>query len=130
MKFNIERWAVVVLLGILTVGCSSIRARTDISNDVIDENEWTVYPGVQLDIKEMDMLARGKPLKSFSDDRSGPGWVKGMIATILAFDLPFSTVFDTLAVPYDLYRVYNPEDFGNANSPSGSYLDPAAEDPG
>lgn len=123
MKFNIEKWAGVVLLGILTIGCSSIRARTEERNT----NEWTVYPGVQLDVTEMGKLARGEPLQSSGAGRSGPGWVKGMIATILAFDLPFSGVFDTLVIPYDLYRISNPEDFGDVNVPSGSSSDPAGK---
>ncbi len=34
-----------------------------------------------------------------------------MIATLLVLDLPFSTVFDTVVAPYDLYRIYNPQEF-------------------
>ncbi|WP_024297636.1 YceK/YidQ family lipoprotein [Methylomicrobium lacus] len=96
-----------VLLSILTVGCSSIRARTDI----LDDKGWTIYPGVQQDVQEMGKLARGEPLKSSGDERSKQGWIKGMIATLLVLDLPFSTVFDTVVAPYDLYRIYNPQEF-------------------
>ncbi|MGZ8196330.1 MAG: YceK/YidQ family lipoprotein [Methylosarcina sp.] len=116
MKSNVERWAAIVFLSVFTLGCTSIRAR----NDDSEANEWTLYPGVQLDAKELEKLSRGEPLKSFSDDRSGPGWIKGMIATILVFDLPFSTVFDTVVAPYDLYRIYNPEDFEKAGASSDS----------
>ncbi len=104
MKATFGRWTVFVLLSILTVGCSSIRARTD----VLDDKGWTVYPGVQQDVKEIGKLARGEPLKSLNDDHSKPEWTKGMTAAILALDLPFSTVFDTVVAPYDLYRIYNP----------------------
>lgn len=122
MKFNIQRWVVVVLLSILTVGCSSIRARTEERGT----SAWAVYPGVQLDVAEMGKLAGGEPLPSSGANQSGPGWVKGMIGTILVFDLPFSGLFDTLVIPYDLYRIYHPEDFGDINSgSSGSSSDPA-----
>ncbi|WP_020565303.1 YceK/YidQ family lipoprotein [Methylosarcina fibrata] len=115
MKFNIQRWAVVILASSLAVGCSSIRARTEER----DANQWTVYPGVRLDVAEMGKLTGGEPLPSSGANSSGPGWVKGMIGTILVFDLPFSGVFDTLVIPYDLYRIYHPEDFGDADSGSG-----------
>ena len=78
------------------IGCSSIRARTE-----TPDKEWTVYPGIQLDVNETGELFSGK--------RSEPDWVKGLIAVILIADLPFSTVFDTVAVPYDLYRIYTPK---------------------
>lgn len=124
MKFNMQTWAVVVvLLSILTAGCSSIRARTEERGT----SEWTVYPGVQLDVTEMGKLAGGEPLPSSGAGRSGPGWVKGMIATILAFDLPFSGLFDTLVIPYDLYRIYHLEDFGDSNNGSSDSSSNPAE---
>ncbi|MDD5461191.1 MAG: YceK/YidQ family lipoprotein [Methylococcales bacterium] len=92
MKFNIGRWAVVILMSLLMLNCSSIRARNDIS-----ANEWTVYPGIKKDIKETGELFGGK--------RSESGWVKGLITSFLIIDLPFSAVFDTIVAPYDLYRI-------------------------
>ena len=101
MKFGIGIWALVLFISILMFGCSSIRARTEAS-----DKEWTVYPGVQQDIKETGEL--------FSGERSEPDWEKGLIATILIFDLPFSAVFDTVVVPYDLYRIYTQKYLGEA----------------
>jgi uncharacterized protein YceK len=105
MKSDIGRWALVVFMSFLMLGCSSIRARTE-TND----KEWTVYPGIQQDIKETGKL--------FSGERLEPDWKKGLIATILIFDLPFSAVFDTVVVPYDLYRIYTPKHFGEARESS------------
>ena len=105
MKANTGRRIVVVLLSIIMIGCSSIRARDEISND-----KWTVYPGTQKSIKEMEEIFSGK--------RPEPGWVKGLITTILIFDLPISTAFDTVVIPYDVYRIYNPEDFKKSGSSS------------
>jgi uncharacterized protein YceK len=96
MKSSIEIWAVIVLMSFLMSGCSSIRART-----VTPDKEWAVYPGIRLDAKETGEIFSGK--------RSEPNWVKGLIAAILIADLPFSTVFDTVAAPYDLYRIYTPK---------------------
>ena len=93
MKSGIGIWALIVLISFLMSGCSSIRARTG-----TPDKEWTVYPGIQQDLKESDELFSGK--------RPEPDWVKGVIAAILIADLPFSAVFDTVAAPYDLYRVY------------------------
>ena len=102
MKSDIGIWAVVVLMSFLMVGCSSIRARTE-----TPDKEWIVYPGIQLDIKETGKL--------FSNERSEPDWIKGVIATILIADLPFSAVFDTFVAPYDLYKIYTPKYSGEAN---------------
>jgi uncharacterized protein YceK len=116
MKFNFGRRTAVVLLSLLMLGCSSIRARYDI----LEENhEWMVYPGVRRDVNDMGRLVRGQPLQP---DEGGlePGWVKGIVAFILTFDLPFSTVFDTVVAPYDLYRIYNPHDFENSPAPTDS----------
>lgn len=99
MKFGIGIWALVVFISILMSGCSSIRARTEAS-----DKKWTVYPGIQQDVKETGKL--------FSGERSEPDWVTGLIATILIFDLPFSAVFDTVVSPYDLYRIYAPKQSG------------------
>jgi uncharacterized protein YceK len=97
MKSDIGRWIEVVLLIFLVSGCSSIRARTE-----TPDKEWTVYPGIQRDVKETNELFSGKS--------SDPVWAKWMVATMLVFDLPFSSVFDTVVAPYDLYRIYAPKD--------------------
>ena len=107
MKSNIERWAVIVFMSFFMYGCSSIRARTE-----TPDKEWTVYPGIQQDVKETGELFSGK--------HSEPDWVKGLIVTILIFDLPFSAVFDTVVSPYDLYRIYTPKHSGKANESSKS----------
>ncbi|GAB6067336.1 hypothetical protein JCM13664_06540 [Methylothermus subterraneus] len=86
----------VVLLSILLFGCSSIRARTDTSL-----TDWTVYPGVRQDVKDMAQILGGR--------RPEPFWVKGLATGILIVDLPASAVFDTLAMPYDLYQIYLPK---------------------
>ncbi|MFA6051809.1 MAG: YceK/YidQ family lipoprotein [Methylobacter sp.] len=103
MKSDIGRWVVVVFMSFLILGCSSIRARTETS-----DKEWTVYPGIQQDVKDTSEL--------FSDKSSTPGWIKGLMATILIADLPFSAVFDTVVVPYDLYRIYVPKYSGEKTS--------------
>ena len=105
MKLAIGRWAVVVLMSFLMLGCSSIRARTK-----TPDKEWTVYPGIRQGIKDTSEL--------FSDKSSNPDWIKGVIATILIVDLPFSVVFDTVVVPYDLYRIYTPKYSGEARESS------------
>jgi uncharacterized protein YceK len=97
MKSDIGRWIEVVLLSFLVSGCSSIRARTETS-----DKDWTVYPGIQRDVKDTDELFSGKI--------SDPAWAKGMVATMLVIDLPFSAVFDTVVAPYDLYRIYAQKD--------------------
>jgi uncharacterized protein YceK len=101
MKYNIGRWAVVVFTSFLMIGCSSIRARTE-----TPDKEWTVYPGIQLDVKDTSELFSGKS--------SEPYWIKGIMTTIYIVDLPFSTVFDTVLVPYDLYQIYTPKHIGEA----------------
>lgn len=105
MKSDIGIWVAVVLMCFLMFGCSSIRARTETPG-----KKWTVYPGIQLDVKETDQL--------FSSERSEPDWIKGLIAAILIADLPFSAVFDTVVAPYDLYRIYTPNSSGEANESS------------
>lgn len=116
MNFTIGRRASVILLSMLMLGCSSIRARYDILEE---NNEWKTYPGVRQDVKEMGSIVRGQPLKN-GEESAEPGWIKGVVAAILIFDLPFSTVFDTVVAPYDLYRINNPEDFRNGHASTGS----------
>jgi len=99
MKSDIGRWIAVVFMSFLMLSCSSIRARTETS-----DKEWTVYPGIQQDIKDTGGIFSGKS--------SDPDWVKGLITTILIVDLPFSAVFDTVVAPYDLYRIYASEHSG------------------
>jgi uncharacterized protein YceK len=114
MKSNVGRWVVAVVLSIFLSGCSSIRARDEISGQ-----EWTAYPGVQQDLKETGEIFTGK--------RSEPGWIQGLIASMLIVDLPFSIVFDTLVAPYDVYRIYNPEAFEEADEPPDQPEDLDAE---
>lgn len=96
MKTNQYISIVIVLSSLFLLGCSSIRAR-----DATPASEWTVYPGVQQDIKEMGEIVTGQ--------REEPLWIQALVTTILIADLPVSTVFDTLVVPYDLYRIFTPE---------------------
>jgi uncharacterized protein YceK len=105
MKSDIGIWAVIVLMSFLMFGCSSIRARTE-----TPVKNWTVYPGIQLDVKETGKLC--------SSEHSEPDWIKGVIAAILIADLPFSAVFDTFVAPYDLYRIYTPKHSGEARESS------------
>jgi uncharacterized protein YceK len=105
MKSGIGILALLVLISFLMVGCSSIRARTGSS-----DKEWTVYPGIHRDVNETGELFSGK--------RPEPDWVKGVTAAILIADLPFSTVFDTVLAPYDLYRIYTRKSFGEASESS------------
>jgi uncharacterized protein YceK len=105
MKLVIGKWAMIFLMSFLMSGCSSIRARTDTSN-----KGWTIYPGVRQDVKDMGGLFSGKS--------SDPFWIKGVMATIYTVDLPFSAVFDTVVVPYDLYRIHTPKDSGQGRESS------------
>jgi uncharacterized protein YceK len=114
MKSNVGRWAVVVLLSIDLFGCSSVRARNEIPNQ-----EWIVYPGPRKAVDEMGDI--------FSSRRSEPDWIKGLITAILVVDLPITTVFDTVVAPYDVYRIYNPEDFEKTRKSSESPADQKAE---
>ncbi|MGJ0485979.1 MAG: YceK/YidQ family lipoprotein [Methylomicrobium sp.] len=114
MKSNVGRWAVVVLLSIGMFGCSSIRARNETPNQ-----EWAVYPGPRKAVSEMGDI--------FSSRRSEPDWIKGLITAILVVDLPITTVFDTVVAPYDVYRIYNPEDFEKTRKSSESPSEQKAE---
>ena len=91
MKADVGKWAVVVFVMALATGCTSIRARTEVL-----ENEWTVYPGVRQDVKAMSDI--------FGGERAAPAWLNGLVTTVLVFDLPFSALFDTFVLPYDLHR--------------------------
>jgi uncharacterized protein YceK len=111
MKLAIGRWIIVVFISSFMLGCSSIRARTE-----TPVKEWTVYPGIQQDIKDTAWVLSGK--------NPDPVWTKGMVTTLLILDLPFSAVFDTVVMPYDLYRIYvpkhsveNTEREGHVNNP-------------
>ncbi|MGJ0485261.1 MAG: YceK/YidQ family lipoprotein [Methylomicrobium sp.] len=116
MKLNIGRRTTVILLSILMLGCSSIRTRYDILDE---NNKWKMYPGVRQDVKDMGKIVRGQSLKNGEEKSAEPGWIKGVVAFMLVFDLPFSTVFDTVVAPYDLYRIYNPQDFRNDSASTG-----------
>ena len=105
MKLVIGKWAMIFLMSFLIAGCSSIRARTETSN-----KEWTVYPGIRQNVKDMGGLFSGKS--------SDPDWIKGVMATIYTVDLPFSAVFDTVVVPYDLYRMHTPKNSGQTRESS------------
>jgi uncharacterized protein YceK len=94
MKADVGKWAGIVLLSVLAAGCSSIRARTE-----TPESEWKTYPGVRQDVKEMSEIFRGERLQ--------PAWLNGLVTFMLIVDLPFSSVFDTFALPYDLNYVVN-----------------------
>jgi uncharacterized protein YceK len=96
MNSAIGRWITVVFISFFMLGCSSIRARTE-----TPDKEWTVYPGIQRDLKDTGGVFSGKNLD--------PVWAKGMVTTLLLLDLPFSAVFDTVVMPYDLYRIYAPD---------------------
>lgn len=64
------------------------------------EKEWTLYPGIRQDVKDMGGTLSGK--------RSDPAWVKGWVTTLLVLDFPFSAAFDTVVLPYDIYRISVP----------------------
>ena len=92
MKLDTGRWTLILFLSFLMLGCSSIRARTEPSYSKI-----TVYPGVRLDVKETEKL--------FSSESSDPDWLKGVATIIYTVDMPFSSLFDTVIAPYDLYKI-------------------------
>ncbi|TRW92702.1 YceK/YidQ family lipoprotein [Candidatus Methylobacter oryzae] len=96
MKSAIGRWITVIFISLVMLGCSSIRARTETPDE-----KWQVYPGIRRDVKDADVIFSGKS--------SDPVWAKGMVTTMLVLDLPLSAVFDTVAMPYDLYRIYVPK---------------------
>ncbi|MBE0436852.1 MAG: YceK/YidQ family lipoprotein [Methylomicrobium sp.] len=110
MKIYNQKWILVGLLGALAVGCSSIRARND-----MPETEWKVYPGVRQDMIDMGEV--------FSSQREEPGWVKGVVTTMLVIDLPISMVFDTVVMPYDIYRILIPEPAMGGGDSSASELE-------
>ena len=83
--------ALALIAGVVT-GCTTVRARTEMPPD-----DWKVYPGVRRDVTDLTDAFEGK-LK-------GPAWTPAMVVPILVGDMPFSTVVDTGALPYDLYRI-------------------------
>lgn len=87
------------LIATLAGGCASIRARTD----VLPRKGWTVYPGAQQGVTDIDAAVNGK--------LPYPGWMQVLLFPAFVLDLPVGAVFDTLALPYDLYRINHPEDF-------------------
>jgi uncharacterized protein YceK len=87
----------VAVLVIVIGGCSSVRSRTEMATD-----DWKVYPGVRRDFSDLDDAFAGK-LK-------GPDWTPAMVGPILVGDIPFSSLVDTAALPYDIYRVENKPD--------------------
>lgn len=117
MKADVRKWAAIVLVIAFADGCSSIRARTEIL-----ENDWAVYPGVRQDVKEMGGIFKG--------ERSAPGWVNGLVTSVLVFDLPFSAIFDTFVLPYDWYRIRNPRPAEETRAPSEGRPIPESEDVG
>jgi uncharacterized protein YceK len=108
MMSAIGRWITVVFISFFMLGCSSIRARTE-----TPDKEWTVYPGIQRDIKDTGGVFSGKNPDSV--------WAKGMVTTLLLLDLPFSAVFDTVVMPYDLYRIYAPK-YSVENAEKGKHV--------
>ncbi len=96
----------ILLLGIMLGGCSSIRAR-----DAIPATQWKVYPGVRQDVKELGEIVTGQ--------REDPAWVKALVTVMLLADLPVSAVFDTLASPYDLYRIRRSSPTSNLDRAEG-----------
>lgn len=80
--------ASLVLIG---SGCSSVRSRYDTPPE-----QWTVYPGIQQDGKDM--------VGTLSGDVK-PVWTSALVGPVLVADLPFSLVTDTFALPYDLYTL-------------------------
>jgi uncharacterized protein YceK len=91
-----QQLSMLIILALMTqlgTGCTSIRARTE-----LPAADWTLYPGVKRDVSDLGDAIEGK-LK-------GPGWIPVVVVPMLVADLPFSTVMDTCALPYDVYRVH------------------------
>ena len=84
--------AALALITGLVSGCTTVRARTEMPSD-----DWKVYPGIRRDVTDLEDAFAGK-LK-------GPAWTTTMVVPILVGDMPFSTVVDTGAFPYDLFRI-------------------------
>lgn len=96
MKTPIKLIFAMALAGVLLSACTSMRTRYDTPRE-----NWSIYPGVRKDITEIGSAFRGE-LRT-------PAWVNGVVAPILLVDLPVSATFDTVALPYDLCRVYHPK---------------------
>ena len=91
MKKTFLGWVLIASALSTTIGCSSVRSRYDTPAD-----QWTVYPGIQRDGKDMVGTLTGdvKPL-----------WTSALVGPVLVADVPFSLVTDTFALPYDLYAM-------------------------
>ena len=92
MKLDSRKWILIVFLSFLMLGCSSLRVRSEASY-----SKLTIYPGVKLDVSETEKL--------FSSESSDPDWLKGVATIIYTVDMPFSSLFDTVIAPYDLYKI-------------------------
>lgn len=95
MKDNIPRWIIVALSVTLASGCTSIRTRADLLRD-----DWQLYPGLRQGVADFG--------SALSGDLRKPAWLNGVLAPLLLADLPVSAALDTLALPYDIYRVCYP----------------------
>ncbi len=84
--------AALALLTLMHSGCTSIRARTE-----LPDNDWKVYPGMRRGVADLDNAFTGK-LK-------GQTWSPAVVVPILVADMPLSATLDTVALPYDIYRV-------------------------
>lgn len=89
----------LALIATIFTGCSSVRSRTEMPPD-----DWTVYPGLRRDFSDMGDAFEGKI--------KGPDWSPAVVIPILIGDIPFSTVVDSAALPYDIYRVTQQNDQG------------------
>ena len=89
----------LILIAILASGCASIRARTE----VLPRQGWTVYPGARQGAQDIEAAVDGR--------LPYPRWVQVLLLPAFVADLPLGAALDTLALPYDLYRIHHPEDF-------------------
>lgn len=101
---------ILTLMTQLGTGCSSIRARTE-----LPVADWTLYPGVKRDVSDLGDAFDGK-LK-------GPAWIPVVVVPMLVADFPFSTVMDTCALPYDVYRGHQAAELGGKQERSPSERD-------
>jgi uncharacterized protein YceK len=98
-NMNAKRGLALILIATLASGCASIRARTE----VLPRKGWTVYPGARQGVKDIDAAIDGR--------LPYPRWMQVLLLPAFVADLPVGAAFDTLALPYDLYRIHHPEDF-------------------
>ena len=85
---------ILTVLFMMNTGCSSIRARNDQRED-----QWTVYPGIKRDVADLGDAFGGKI--------KGDSWSPAVVVPILLADMPCSTAMDTVALPYDLFRMHD-----------------------